>query len=126
MANLPVANAPVLDASGRFTQPWYLLLQQISTPPYQKSAAISGAASLTIPPTSVYYLNPSAAVTSLALTFPSAGDAWEMTIANISPTYTISSVTYPASVVGGASSFAANGFARFKFSLQDVKWYRIG
>lgn len=126
MANLPVASAPVLDSTGKFTTPWYLLLQQIATPPYQKSAAISGAASLSIPATSVYYLNPSAAVTSLALTFPGAGDAWEMTIANISPTYTVSGVTYPASVIGGPASFAVNGFAKFKFSLQDVKWYRIG
>lgn len=126
MANLPVANAPVLDNAGRFTTPWYLLLQQVSTPPYQKSSAISGVVSLTLPSTSVYYLNPSAAVTALTLTFPNAGDAWEMTIANISAVYSISGIAYPSTVIGGPTSLGTNGFMKFKFSLQDIKWYRIG
>lgn len=125
MAQAPVASADVL-INNKFAPAWYIFLQQIATPPYQKSAGISGTASLNVPNTSVYYLNPTGSVTALTLAFPTVGDAAELTLSNISASNSISGVTYPSMVVNGPSSFGPGAFARFKFSLQDVKWYRIG
>lgn len=130
MAGIPVYQSPVLEGQF-FSRPWYLALQTLATPPYQKSAGITGAASVSVPngPT-VYYLNLTGNVTSLAVTFPSApSDAQELTLANISAAFTIAGITYPATVIGGATSLAvsgAGGFEKFKFSATDAKWYRIG
>lgn len=127
MAGIPIAQTPVLDGQV-FARAWYMALQSLATPSYQKSASISGSTSLTIPNnTSVYYLNPSANVTALALTFPgSPSDSQELVLANISTSYTISGITYPATVSGGAASLAVSGFEKFKFSATDKLWYRIG
>ena len=130
MAGIPIAQSPVLEGS-YFSRAWYLALQSLATPSYQKSAGISGVAALTVPNnTVVYYLNPTANVTALTLTFPaSIADAQTLTIANISTTFTILGIVYPTTVIGGSASFTitgSGGFETFKFSATDKLWYRIG
>ena len=74
-------------------------------------------------------LTPAGTIATLTLTFPLMSNVLDKTEILINTTNTITTLTLTANgatIVGGITTLAANGFVRYRYDIVLRTWYRVG